>query len=86
MNNEIIETSIFPLIKQFKSLKSEQTGIMIKEEMIIHGRCFRTGTVFNILGWKEIDKNPYVILSKGSWEGLVEIQKINNRIVKINGN
>jgi hypothetical protein len=64
-------TSIFPLIKIFADIKTSSSTVMLTEEIIIHDKCFRCGTIFSILGWREINEIPYLILSKGSWEGLV---------------
>jgi hypothetical protein len=83
MNIEKINTSIFPLVKRFQSVKAAETGIMLTEEMIIHEKSFRCGTIFNVIGWKEINEKPYLILSKGSWEAIVDISKINDKILRI---
>lgn len=83
MNIEKLNTSIFPLVKRFQSVKASETGIMLTEEMIIHEKSFRCGTIFNVIGWKEINEKPYLILSKGSWEAIVDIEKINNKILRI---
>jgi len=84
MNIEKLNTSIFPLVKRFQSVKANETGIMLKEEMIIHEKSFRCGTIFNVIGWKEINEKPYLILCKGSWEAIVDISKITNKICRIN--
>jgi hypothetical protein len=64
-------TSIFPLIKKFEDVRSSSNTVILMHESIIHSRCFRSGTVFSILGWREIGGHPFIILNKGSWEGLV---------------
>ena len=84
MKTEKIETSIFPLVKRFQALKSSETAFMLTEELIIHVKCFRNGTIFSVLGWKEINNQPYLIINKGSWEALVDFNTINNKILKIN--
>ena len=78
-------TSIFPLVKRFQDVKSSPTAALLKEETTIHEKCFRSGTIFNIIGWREILGKPYLIISKGSWEGLVEHEKIVNLLEKIDG-
>ena len=83
MSIEKLNTSIFPLIKRFQSVKVAETGIMLKEEMIIHEKSFRCGTIFNVIGWKEINEKPYLILSKGSWEAIVDITKIKDKTLRI---
>jgi len=84
MNIEKLNTSIFPLVKRFQSVRVAETGIMLKEEMIIHEKSFRCGTIFTVVGWKEINEKPYLILSKGSWEGIVDITKIKDKTIRIN--
>ena len=85
MKIENIEASIFPLIKRFQALRSSESAFMITEEMIIYEKCFRRGTIFTVLGWKEINDYPYLIISKGSWEAMIDFSKINNKILKIYG-
>lgn len=85
MKTEKIETSVFPLIKRFQALKSSESAFMVTEEIVIHEKCFRRGTIFTVLGWKEINNHPYLIISKGSWEALIDFMKINDKILKIHG-
>jgi hypothetical protein len=67
--------SIFPLIKRFQDVKSSHTTVILSDEKIFHEKCFRSGTVFFIRGWREINGRAYLILNKGSWEGLVDYEK-----------
>ena len=76
-------SSIFPLIKRFKDVKSLSSTMILKEETVIHGKCFRTGTIFFILGWREVNEKSYLILSKGSWEGLASYEEYRNKLDKI---
>ena len=58
--------------------------VMLKEDLIIHHKCFRSGTVFFVVGWREIHETPYIILSKGSWEGIIELNYIHDKIDPLN--
>ena len=75
--------SIFPLIKRFEDVRTSASTVMLTEETTIHEKCFRSGTIFFILGWREINEKPYLIISKGSWEGLVEYEEFSNILVKV---
>lgn len=75
--------SIFPLIKRFDDIKSAPTTVILKEETVIHEKYFRTGTIFSILGWREINEKAYLVITKGSWEGLIDYEEYATRLEKI---
>ena len=67
---------IFPIVKQFDRIKFLASTVMLKEDFTVHHRSFRKGTIFTVLGWRELAEVPYLIISKGSWESMVEYQRI----------
>jgi hypothetical protein len=75
--------NIFPIIKRFNDVKSNVSTVILKEETSIYNKSFRAGTIFFILGWREINEKPYLVLSKGSWEGLVDYEEFVNLIETI---
>jgi len=75
--------SLFPLIKKFEDIKKSPNTVILKEETVILEKCFRSGTVLNVVGWREVNGKPYLIISKGSWEGLVEYEKISHLIEEL---
>jgi hypothetical protein len=77
------ETSIFPLVKRFGDVKASPKTVMLCEEMTIHQKCFRSGTILFITGWRELNGKAFLILNKGSWEGLVDFHEISNSIVTL---
>jgi hypothetical protein len=78
-------TSVFPLVKRFQDMKSKNTTVFLNEETSIHGKCFREGTVFTIVGWREMNEKPFLILSKGSWEGMVSYENFSTKLESIHG-
>jgi hypothetical protein len=78
-------TSIFPLIKRFQDIKKSPNSVILTEEVTIHEKCFRSGTVFQILGWREINDRAYLVLAKGSWEGLTDYEDFSKKIEAIEG-
>jgi hypothetical protein len=78
-------TSIFPLIKRFQDIKKSPNSVILTEEVTIHEKCFRSGTVFQILGWREINDRAYLVLVKGSWEGLADYEDFSKKIEAIEG-
>lgn len=76
-------TSVFPLVKRFADVKTSSQTIMLTIECVFHEKCFRAGTIFTINGWREIERKPYLILTKGSWEGLVSYDEIVSKSEKI---
>jgi hypothetical protein len=76
-------TSIFPLVKRFQDVKTLHSTVMLIEECTIHDKCFRSGAVFFIRGWREINSEPYIILNKGSWEGLVNYREFKGKLHEI---
>jgi hypothetical protein len=76
-------TSIFPLIKRFQDVRNLQSTVMLIKECSIHDKCFRSGTIFFIRGWREINSEPYIILNKGSWEALVNYEEFKPKIQEI---
>lgn len=77
--------NVFPLIKRFQDVKRSASTAILMEETVIHHKCFRAGTVFSVVGWREINEKPFLILSKGSWEGLVDYEEFSNKLEKLNG-
>ena len=73
-------TSIFPLIKRFQDIRKSPNSVLLTEETIIHEKCFRKGTIFQILGWRDIKGKAYLVLSKGSWEGLADYDDFSKKI------
>ena len=74
------ETSIFPLVKRFGDVKLSPKTLMITEETVFHEKCFRSGTIFFITGWREINGRAFLILNKGSWEVLVDYREISHML------
>lgn len=76
-------TSIFPLVKRFQDVKMLQSTVMLIEECTIHDKSFRSGTIFFIRGWRELNSEPYIILNKGSWEALVNYREFKAKLQDI---
>lgn len=76
--------SIFPIVKRFQDVRTSDATVILKEEIVIYEKSFRSGTIFFVLGWREINNGAYLILAKGSWQGLVEYEWIRNKIEAIN--
>ena len=81
-------TALFPLIKRFNDINKKKSSAILKEESFFYDKSFRKGTVFIVIGWREIKNSPYIIISKGSWEGLIpytvfleKMEKIQNFVV-----
>lgn len=77
-------SSIFPLVKKFQDVKTSHRTAFLTEETVIHGKCFRSGTVFSVVGWKEVKGKPFIILNKGSWEGLLSHEDFLSKLEKLN--
>ena len=75
-----MEKTEFPLTKRFEDTKNAGSSIILKDELTIHNKSFRSGTIFNVIGWREIQEDPYLILSRGSWEGLINFNEIQEKI------
>lgn len=65
-------TSLFPLVKRFEDARKSPNTVILKDETILLEKCFRKGTILNVVGWREVNGKPYLIISKGSWEGLID--------------
>ena len=76
-------TSIFPLVKRFQDVKSLHSTVLLTNECKIHDKCFRSGTIFFIRGWREINSDTYIILNKGSWEALVKYEEFKEKLQDI---
>jgi len=76
--------SVFPLIKRFQDISKTPNSVILTEELVIHEKCFRIGTVFQILGWREINNKAYLVINRGSWESLVDYEEFSQKIQNIN--
>jgi hypothetical protein len=82
-NDKYKMTSIFPLIKRFQDVKCLHSTVMLSDECKIHDKYFRSGSVFFIRGWREINSEAYIILNKGSWEALVKYDDFREKLQDI---
>lgn len=73
-------TSIFPIVKRFQDIKKSSNFVMLRDDVTVYDSSFKAGTVFQILGWREINEKSYLVISKGSWEGLVDFEFIADKI------
>ena len=76
-------TSLFPLVKRFEDVKKSPNTVILKEEAVLLEKSFRRGTVLNVVGWRDVNGKPYLIISKGSWEGLVDYDIIASLIEEL---
>ena len=72
--------NIFPIAKRFNDIKDLPSSMMLNKDATLHGKCFRQGTIFSILGWREINSHAYLILSKGSWEGIADYSEFQEKL------
>ncbi len=75
--------TIFPLIKRFQDIKKTHSTVIAKTEMVLYDKCFRSGSVFTVVGWREVNNSPYLIISKGSWEGLLPFEEFEEKMQKV---
>jgi hypothetical protein len=76
-------TSLFPLVKRFEDAKKSPNTVILKEEAVLLEKSFRRGTVLNVVGWRDVNGKPYLIISKGSWEGLIDYDIIASLIEEL---
>ena len=76
-------TSLFPLVKRFEDVKKSPNTVILKEEAVLLEKSFRRGAVLNVVGWRDVNGKPYLIISKGSWEGLVDYDIIASLIEEL---
>ena len=73
-------TSTFPLIKRFQDIQKSPNFVMLSEDITVYDISFKTGSVFQILGWREINEKSYLVLVKGTWEGLIDFEFISDKL------
>jgi hypothetical protein len=77
MENEEIH---FPKIHRFKdAVKSEKT-ILLDRDYDIFGKILRVGTVLRVVGWRDIKGQPFLVVTKGSWESLLDLKVVQHLI------
>lgn len=78
-----MHVSSSPLVKRFKDVKSSRTTVIIEKDLYVHHKFLRRGTVINIVGYREIVGVRFFIISKGSWEGLIEENQVVSCLKKL---
>jgi hypothetical protein len=78
-----METNLFPIVKRFKDVRASLSSAISTEDLTIYEKSFRKGSVFTVIGWREIDKKAYLIINKGSWEGLISFEKFHSKLKKL---
>jgi hypothetical protein len=72
--------STFPLIKRFQDIQKSPNFVILSEDITVYDISFKTGSVFQILGWREINEKSYLVLVKGTWEGLIDFEFISDKL------
>jgi len=72
--------NLFPLIKKFSVAKSRKMLIVLKEHTLIYNKAYKAGTVFSVIGWREVKDIQYLIISKGSCEMIVNFATFNSKV------
>jgi hypothetical protein len=78
-----METSLFPILKRFNDVRASLSSVILTEELTIHEKSFRSGSVFTVVGWREVNEKAYLIINKGSWEGLIDFSKFQSKLKKL---
>lgn len=71
---------IFPVVRRFEDIKLAESSVILKQDISLHQKGFRSGSIFFILGWREINESAYIVMSKGSWQGLIEFNYIKDKV------
>ena len=64
-------TNLFPVTKRFIDIKHNSSmAYVLKNDTSFYGHHFRQGAIFLVAGYREINLENYLVMYKGSWEGL----------------
>jgi hypothetical protein len=70
----------FPSIYRFKdAIKSTKT-IVLDKDYEVFGKLLRAGSIIRVIGWREIKGENFLVVSKGSWESIIELKKLEHLI------
>jgi hypothetical protein len=72
--------TLSPFIKKFSTAKKRKVLIILKDATLIYDKYYKAGTIFSILGWKEINTKRFLIISKGYVEILVDFDTFSDKM------
>jgi hypothetical protein len=77
MENEELH---FPKIHRFSDAVQSNKTLILDRDYDVFGKILRVGTVLRIVGWREVNGMPFLIVTKGSWESLMNLKEIEHLI------
>jgi|688.fasta_scaffold285920_3 hypothetical protein len=70
----------FPRLHRFKDVVDSSRTIILDKDYDIFGKVLRAGSVLRVVGWREVKGAPFLVVTKGSWESLVDLKDVQHLI------
>lgn len=69
-------SELFPVTKSFTQSRKSESTVILNSDIQVFGKSLRKGAIVKVLGYRDIAGLQYLILSKGTWEGIVLYEEI----------
>lgn len=74
------EEQHFPTVHRFKDAMKSAKTLILDKDYDVFGKHLRVGTVLRVVGWREVNDRAYLVVTKGTWESLLELKQIEHLI------
>ena len=66
----------FPVIYRFKDIAKSTKTLLLDMDYKVFGKILKKGTIVRIVGYRDIDSKIFLVISKGTWESLLDLSKV----------
>jgi len=71
IDSEMRGEDFFAPQRRFSDTIDSHQMFILDRDIDVFGKALRCGAVLHVIAWREIEKIPFLVVSKGTWESLL---------------
>lgn len=76
MKGETTANDFFGTQRRFADVSEGKQVFILDRDINVFGKILRSGSVIRVIAWREVDSEPYLVVSKDTWESLIKYEDI----------
>jgi uncharacterized secreted protein with C-terminal beta-propeller domain len=76
MKEQALTKDFFGTQKRFADVEEGKEVFILDRDVNVFGKTLRMGSVIRVIAWREVDNEPYLVVSKDTWESLIKYEDI----------
>jgi len=76
MKGETVTKDFFGTQRRFVDVTEGKEVFILDRDINVFGKTLRMGSVIRVIAWREVDNEPYLVVSKDTWESLIKYEDI----------